>query len=103
MPVDLRPQGETLTEARTVALVKNNTFEAIRLVIPGGHEVCHDHQVEGTLTVLCLEGRIAFTTEGATRELPAGHWLFLTGGVPHTVRGLDESVVLLTVLFPQRP
>jgi len=37
MPVDLRPAEESLSEARTTALVKNNAFEAIRMVIPKGH------------------------------------------------------------------
>jgi len=99
MPVDLRPAEESLSEARTTALVKNNAFEAIRMVIPKGHEVCHDHQVEGTITVHCLEGRVAFTAEGDTHELHAGHWLFLTGGVPHTITGKENSLVLLTVMF----
>jgi len=99
MPVDLRPQDEALSEARTTALVKNDTFEAIRLVIPQGHEVCHDHRVEGMMTVHCLEGRVTFTADNETHELPAGHWLFLTGGVPHTITGLEDALVLLTVMF----
>ncbi len=99
MPVDLRPQGEALSETRTTALVKNDTFEAIRLVAPKGHELCHDHQVEGMLTLHCLEGRVAFTADGDTRELPAGHWLFLTGGVRHTIAAMEDSLVLLTVMF----
>lgn len=99
MPVDLRPADEALSEARTTALVKNNSFEAIRLVLPGGQEVCHDHEVEGPITVLCLEGRVALTAEGATHDLPAGHWLYLMGHAPHTLRAVEDSLVLLTVMF----
>lgn len=99
MPVDLGPHGETPSEARTTALVKNDTFEAIRLVIPQGHEVCHNHQVEGMITVHCLEGRVAFTADSDTHELSAGHWLFLPSGVPHTIVGLENALVLLTVMF----
>jgi quercetin dioxygenase-like cupin family protein len=99
IPVDLRPLGEAITETKTTALVKNDTFEAIRLVIPRGREICHDHQVEGVITVHCLEGRIAFIVKGRIQELPAGHWLFLTGGVPHKITGLEDSVALLTVIF----
>jgi quercetin dioxygenase-like cupin family protein len=99
MPVDLRPEGGASSDARTTALVKNDTFEAIRLVAPKGHELCHDHRVEGMITVHCLEGRVAFTADGDTRELPAGHWLFLTGGVPHTIAALEDSLLLLTVIF----
>ena len=99
MPVDLRSEEVTLSETRTTALVKNDTFEAIRLVARKGHEICHDHQVEGMITVHCLEGLIAFTADGDTRELAAGHWLFLTGGVPHTITALEDALVLLTVMF----
>jgi quercetin dioxygenase-like cupin family protein len=99
MPVDLRSEEVTLSETRTTALVKNDTFEAIRLVARKGHEICHDHQVEGMITVHCLGGLIAFTADGTTRELAAGHWLFLAGGVPHTITALEDALVLLTVMF----
>jgi quercetin dioxygenase-like cupin family protein len=99
MPVDLRSLEGSLSEAKTNALVKNDAFEAIRMVIPKNHEVCNNHQVEGTLTLQCLEGRIAFSSDGDRRELPAGSWLFLPGGVPHTIVGVEDSVALLTVMF----
>jgi quercetin dioxygenase-like cupin family protein len=99
LPVDLCPSGEVLSEAKTNALVKNEAFEAIRLAVPKGHEVCHNHQVEGPITVHCLEGSIAFTAEGETHAVRAGQWLFLPGGVPHTITGLEDSLVLLTVMF----
>lgn len=99
IPVDLRSQGEDASKPRTNALVKNDAFEAIRLVIPKGHEVCRNHQVEGMITAHCLEGRVAFSIGDDTHELPAGHWLFLTGGVSHTMTGLDDAVVLLTLMF----
>lgn len=99
VPVDLQPAGEDLSKAQTHALVKNNAFEAIRLVIPHGHEVCHNHQVEGTITVQCLKGQIAFTCDGDSRSVRAGEWLYLPGGVPHTIAGVEDSLVLLTVMF----
>jgi len=99
IPVDLQPQAEELSEANTNALVKMDTFEAIRLVIPKGHEVCRNHQVEGPITVHCLKGQIAFTADGDTRAVPEGHWLFLPGGVPHTIAGGEDSLILLTIMF----
>jgi quercetin dioxygenase-like cupin family protein len=99
IPVDLRPAEESLSEARTAALVKNNSFEAIRLVLPRGREVCHDHVVEGPITFHCLQGRVALTTDGTTHDLPAGHWVYLLGHAPHTLRGVEDSLVLLTVMF----
>lgn len=99
LPVDLRIAGELLSEAKTNALVKNDAFEAIRMVIPAGHEVCHQHQVKGAITVQCLEGRIAFSVDGDAHSLRAGQWLFLPGGVPHTITGVEDALVLLTVIF----
>lgn len=99
MPVDLRRQDEPPTEPMTTALVKNDMFEAIRLVIPKGHSVCHGHQLNNMITIHCLEGRIALTAGSDTRELPAGHWLFLNSDVPHTLTGQENSLVLLTVMF----
>lgn len=99
LPIDLRPAGESRTEARSIAPAKTNEFEAIRLVLPRGHEVCHDHQVGGPMTVHCLEGRATLTVGGQTRDLPAGHWLYLMGDTPHSLRGAEDSLVLLTVMF----
>jgi quercetin dioxygenase-like cupin family protein len=99
MPVDLRAREDPTSEVRTTALVKNDTFEAIKLVARKGHEMCHNHHVDGMVTVHCLEGLIAFSADGDTRELAAGHWLFLTGGIPHTMTALEDSQVLLMVMF----
>jgi quercetin dioxygenase-like cupin family protein len=99
MPVDLQPEEESFSQAKTTALVKTTEFEAIRSVIPKGYEVCNNHQVEGPITVHCLSGQIAFTADGDTHRLRAGHWLFLPGGVPHTIRGVEDSLMLLTVMF----
>jgi quercetin dioxygenase-like cupin family protein len=99
LPIDLRPAGESRTEARSIALAKTNEFEVIRLVLPQGHEVCHEHQVDGPVTIQCLEGRATLTVEGTTHDLAAGRWLYLPARVPHTLRGVENSLVLLTIIF----
>jgi quercetin dioxygenase-like cupin family protein len=98
-PIDLRRPEEKLSEAQTRALVKTEAFEAIRLVIPAGHEVCKNHRVEGPITLQCLEGRIEFSAEGDKRTMQAGQWLYLPGGVPHSICGEEDALVLLTVMF----
>ena len=69
------------------------------MVIPKGHEMSR-HQVEGAITIYCLDGRIAFTTGGKTHDLKAGHWLFLLGNEPHSLVGVEDASVLLTIIFP---
>lgn len=98
IPVNLRPEDESLSQVRSTALVKENKFEAIRLVIPKGKEI-PSHKVDGPITVQCLEGLVAFTTDGETRELRAGHWLYLRGGEDHALVAHEDSLVLLTIMF----
>ncbi len=99
-PFDLRPEGGSLAEANTFPLVKEETFEAIRMVVRKGHEI-PDHQVEGAITIYCLDGWIAFTACGQTHDLKAGQWLFLLGNEPHSLLGIEDSSLLLTILFPR--
>lgn len=99
MPVDLRPLGEALAKTETTALVKNNDFEAIRLVLSKGRQVCHEHEVGGMITVYCIEGRVVLTAGGADHELQAGHWTYLMPHDPHTLRALEDSSVLLTIML----
>ena len=100
MPFNLRPEGASLSDAMTFPLVKEESFEAIRMVIHKGQEISN-HQVEGAITIYCLDGRIAFTARGETHDLRAGHWLFLLGNEPHSLRGTEDSSLLLTILFPR--
>jgi quercetin dioxygenase-like cupin family protein len=96
--VDLRPLGDGLRNAHTTALVKTEAFEAVRLIVPAGAEV-PAHAVSGAITLHCLEGRIALQLAGNGLELSAGEWVYLDGGERHAVKGLEDSSVLLTILF----
>ena len=58
--VGVRPLGAALKEAKTGTLIKTETLEVIRLVLPAGKQI-PPHQVAGEITVQCLEGRVAFT------------------------------------------
>ena len=96
---DLQPEDEILSEAETFALVKTDEFEAVRMAACKGYEACHDHHVPGPITVQCIQGRIALTADGETHLLKTGQWTFLPGGVSHTIKGVDDSLVLLTVMY----
>jgi|SRR5690625_142670 len=95
---DLSPLGSRLRETKTSAIDKTDTFEAIRLIVPAGTEI-PAHEVTGTITLHCLEGRVALGLEHSTIEMKAGDWLYLEGGESHSVRGLEDSALLLTILF----
>ncbi len=98
--IDVRPLGSALTGARTTALVKTESLEVIRLVIPPGKEI-PTHTTRGEITVQCVEGRVAFTTGDITHEMGAGQLLYLRSEQPHSVLGLDDASLLVTITFPR--
>lgn len=96
--IGLQRLGEKLPGARTAALAKTETFEAIRLIIPAGRDIA-PHEVPGPITLHCLEGRTVLELPDASVELSAGECIYLDGGVRHALKGLENSFLLLTILF----
>jgi quercetin dioxygenase-like cupin family protein len=83
--------------AKTAALVKRDRFEAVRLVVPAGVTI-PTHQVGGFLTLYCLEGHAVLVADRDI-EMRPGDWVYLDRGAPHAVRGIEDSALLLTILF----
>jgi len=98
--VDVRPLGLALASEQTKTLVRAEQVEVIRLVVPAG-KVIEEHKAKGEIVVHCLEGRVAFTAFGKTQNLEAGTLLYLPKGEPHTVKGMEDASLLLTVLLPK--
>ena len=96
--VDLRPLGGQLKEARTAAIVKSEHFEAVRLVVLAGTEI-PPHKVPGNIMLHCLEGSISLGLADSSLALSAGEWVYLTGDEIHSLRGIEDSSLLLTILF----
>lgn len=98
--IDVLPLGQGLTGAKTTVLIRGQSLEITRLVIPRGGEI-PTHMTRGDITVQCLEGRVAFTTADATHELGAGQLLYLDGEQPHSVLGIDDASLLMTITLPR--
>ena len=96
--VDLRPLGAELKRARTTAIVKSEMFEAIRLILHAGTDIAA-HSVPGAIMLHCLEGHVLLGLTDSTLELSAGEWVYLDGGARHSVKGIEDSTLLLTILF----
>lgn len=98
--VSLRPLGPALEDTKTFALVKTDRFEAVRMIVLAG-TVIPSHKVNGYVTLHCLEGRVVLEA-GSDIELDAGDWVYLERGTEHSVRGVEDSSLLLTILFDDR-
>ncbi len=96
--VDLKPLGSKLKDARTTAIVKAEHFEAIRLIVHAGAEI-PPHKVSGNITLHCLEGHIELGLDDSSLELKANEWVYLDGGESHSVRGIEDSALLLIIFF----
>lgn len=84
-------------EARRVAFVKTEAFEAVQLVLRAGEEIAR-HAVPGYATIQCLEGSAILETDKKI-ELSAGDWLYLDRGEPHSVSAVEDGSLLVTILF----
>ncbi|MGE0776066.1 MAG: cupin [Sphingomonadaceae bacterium] len=96
LPSLARERGAT----GTAALVKSDRFEAIHLVVPAGSTI-PPHHVSGYLTLHCLEGRV--TLGPSDIELGAGDWVYLERSDQHSVQGVEDARLLLTILFDTPP
>ena len=96
--IDIRPLGRALTTVRTATLYKTHHLEVFRVVLLAGKEM-PEHAVVGELTVQCLEGSVEFSI-GTTRDvMKPGDLKCLAGGIPHSLRALEDSSVLVTLLL----
>jgi quercetin dioxygenase-like cupin family protein len=98
--IGVGPLGAALANARTQTLARTEELEIMRLIVPSGKEI-PEHKAKGALIVQCLEGRVAFTSVGKTQTLHGGELLYLPAGEPHSVKGLENASLLLTVLLPK--
>ena len=96
--VDLGNWAQDMPNEQTKAIVKTEEMELVRLVIPAGKEI-PTHKVSGPIIVHCLDGKIEFTAMGTTQALIPGQLLHLLPDEPHSLKAVEDSVVLLTIIF----
>ena len=98
--VNVRPLEVNLATTTTRALVKAKDVEVIRMVVLAGKEI-PTHQAKGEMIVQCLEGRIEVTAMGKSQTLEAGQMLYLPKQEPHSLKGIEDGSLLVTMLLPK--
>src|SRR5262249_44691296 len=98
--VDVRPLGSALASAQTHTLVRAEQVEGIRLLVPAGKEI-QEQKAKGGVTLAGPEGLVAFAAFGKAENLEAGGLLYLPTGEPHSVKGVEDASLLLTILLPK--
>lgn len=97
-PVSVLPCVNMPGDRQTVAIFKTSELEVIRLVLPKGKSM-PAHKVTGDITVQCLAGSIAFTSDGASQTLGAGEMLYLAGGVVHSLTAIEDACALMHIVL----
>ncbi|MCY4611023.1 MAG: hypothetical protein OXC38_04915 [Gammaproteobacteria bacterium] len=96
--VDLKTWGNDPRELRTQALVKTEKMELIRLFLPAGKEI-PNHKVRGPITLHCVQGKAEVITMGASQYIAPGQLLFLMPEEIHSVQAVEDTILLLTIIF----
>jgi quercetin dioxygenase-like cupin family protein len=90
--------ASTSGQSRSAAThLENDVVKIIRLTVPQGREI-PPHTAPGPLVVQCLGGRVELKAIDKTFELAAGQMLFLPPGESHSLKALEDSSLLLTII-----
>tara|TARA_A100000171_G_scaffold40426_1_gene40735 strand:- start:2906 stop:3331 length:426 start_codon:yes stop_codon:yes gene_type:complete len=100
--VSLTPLGKHLPEARSVAITKKPGFETLRLIMPANATIPR-HAVPGNVMLHCLEGSIELSLSSSSVILNVNDWVYLEHSEPHSLKALQNSALLLTILFNPGP
>lgn len=78
-------------------LAKNETVRLVGFGFDAGQELT-EHTSASAAIVQVLSGRIELAVGGGGHEMGPASWAFLPPHEPHSLRALDQSVVLLTLV-----
>lgn len=92
----LQPLGEQLRQTESRALLKSRQLEVLRIVLPTGKTLPR-HAVPGEITIQCLEGSAEFITDAGRQRMQARDFLYLDGGVAHTITAVADCCLLVTI------
>ena len=99
--VDLATWANDLPSEKSKAIVKTDGLEMARLVIKAGEDM-HKHRfcsVDGATIFHCIKGEVELKTNDAKIRLHAGQLMYLESQAEHAVTGVQDSVVLLTIVL----
>jgi quercetin dioxygenase-like cupin family protein len=97
----LKLEKQWKTEDRdAITLIKTSSLRIVLMVLHAGTTM-EEHVTDGPISAQLLSGSVEFKIRNNTTHLKSSSLLSLAGGIPHSVRAIEESVLLLTVI-PKR-
>ncbi len=99
--ISIRPTAAAHGPIKPTVLIKADHVRVVRFMFSAGDELA-EHTTPGDLVVQCLQGEVDFTAQGRTQTLRPDQLLYLPAKVPHSVKALDDSLLLLTIVIPPK-
>lgn len=99
--VDLASWADDIPSRGSKAITKSDRLELARLVVAADTEMHRSEycRVSGPIVVHCLDGKIELKTRDAVTTINAGQLVYLLADTEHAIRGVRDSVILLTIVL----
>lgn len=81
---------------RQIAVFRHGPVTMLQFVFEAGG-LLKEHQADGVVTIHTLSGRLMVIADEEPHELGPGELVALAPAVPHSVRAIEASEMLLTV------
>jgi quercetin dioxygenase-like cupin family protein len=81
-------------------LVKEGPLRVVLLGLRAGSTL-REHDAEGPVSLHALSGNVEVESQGQVKSLEAGSALVFGASVAHSLRAQADSVVLVTIAWPQ--
>ena len=95
----LHGEGTWNTGHNARTLIKYDDLRVVLMALKAGSRI-PEHKANGRISVQVLSGHIRLNASGRTFDLLPGSLLALDERAPHDLEALDESAVLLTIVWP---
>lgn len=97
--IDVQPYADRLAEAFSIALLRGEQLEVLRLVLHAGKSIPR-HHLDTEATLQCIEGSVELRIDAATTYLGPGQLICLARDVPYSIHAMRDSSMLMTVVLP---
>lgn len=99
--VDLDRWADDIPERKSKAIAKLPGLELARLAVDQDTEIHHSKycQVTGPIVIHCLEGEVRLTVPDKILSIKTGQLVYLREKTEHSLTGVTDSVVLLTMVL----
>jgi quercetin dioxygenase-like cupin family protein len=96
--ISVRPLGGKLQDTPSIALLKTDSLEVMRLVIKAGKSL-PEHHVTGEVTIYCLEGKVELAAHQKNQLMQPGDLVYLEPMQPYALVAQEDASVLVTILL----